>query len=270
MKQFLLILSLILLLSCKTANDSELRKIVYLHHSTGKIVWDGGQKTTSFKIEEFLKKIFNSQNEESLIPKKINNYSKKKYKIEELTFPRKKPYGWRNYPYDYYNIWVKHAGEKPYMKEPTLEILTKKYDIIVMKHCFPVSNIQADATNPNIDSDYKSLANYKLQYIALRNKMHEFTNKKFIVWTGAAQVKSQITEAEAKRAREFFDWVKNVWDQPNDNIFIWDFYSLQTQGELYFKEDLSAGINDSHPSLSFAESAANNFVEFLIAIDLTN
>ena len=51
-----------------------------------------------------------------------------KYFIEEKIFPKAEPYGWNNYPYDYYNIWVKNAGEQPFMEEPTLEILTKEYD----------------------------------------------------------------------------------------------------------------------------------------------
>jgi len=49
------------------------------------------------------------------------------------------------------------------------------------------------------------------------------------LFTGAAQVKSQISEDEAKRAKEFFEWAVKEWDLPNDNIYIWDFYNLQTE-----------------------------------------
>ncbi len=45
---------------------------------------------------------------------------KKTTSLEEVAFPKSKPYGWNNYPYDYYNIWVNNAGPKPFMKEPTL------------------------------------------------------------------------------------------------------------------------------------------------------
>ena len=34
-----------------------------------------------------------------------------------MSFPKPNPYGWNNYPYDYYNIWVKNAGEELYMEE---------------------------------------------------------------------------------------------------------------------------------------------------------
>ena len=88
--------------------------------------------------------------------------------IEEMAFPKASPYGWHNYPYDYYNIWVKNAGNEPFMEEPTLEILTKQYQVVIFKHCFPVSNIQPDQDSADINSDFKSLSNYKLQYLALK------------------------------------------------------------------------------------------------------
>ena len=122
----------------------------------------------------------------------FNKKNNSNYKIADLTFPKETPYGWNNYPYDYYNIWVKHAGENTYMEEPTLEILSKKYEIIVFKHCFPTSRISQDTGTPDINSDEKKIENYKLQYNALKNKMHEFPNNKFIVWTPAVCTKNQF------------------------------------------------------------------------------
>ena len=172
-----------------------------------------------------------------------------------MVFPKASPYGWHNYPYDYYNIWVKNAGNEPYMEEPTLELLTKKYQVIIFKHCYPVSNIKPDKDSADINSDYKSLANYKLQYTVLRDKLYEFPDTKFIIWTGAAQVKSNISEDEALRAKEFFTWVTNEWDLPGDNIHIWDLYGLETEGGLYFKEEYAGSANDSHPNSKFASKA---------------
>ena len=133
----------------------------------------------------------------------------------------------------------------------------KEYQVIIFKHCYPVSNIQADKDSADINSDYKSIANYKLQYAALRDKLHEFPDTKFIFWTGAAQVKSAVSEDEAKRAKEFFTWVINEWDLPGDNIHIWDLYSLETEGGLYFKEEYATSPNDSHPNGEFASKAAS-------------
>jgi len=135
-------------------------------------------------------------------------------------------------------------------------MLTRKYQVIVFKQFFPVCNIKADAGSPDVNSDHKSLANYKLQYLALRDKLHQFPGTKFIVFTGAAQVKAAVSEEEARRAQQFFQWVKQEWDVPNDNIFVWDLYGLQTEGGLFFKEDFATSANNSHPNLKFAAKAA--------------
>jgi hypothetical protein len=189
------------------------------------------------------------------LPMLFDDYNKeqgKKYFIKEMIFPKAEPYGWHNYPYDYYNIWVKNAGNEPYMEEPTLEMLTKDYQIIIFKHCFPVSNIFADEAASDINSNLSTLSNYKLQYSALRDKLHEFPGTKFILFTGAVQVKSNIKEDQAIRARDFFKWVTDEWDLPDDNIFLWDFYSLETEGGLYLKDEYAVSPTNSHPNSEFA------------------
>lgn len=141
------------------------------------------------------------------------------------------------------------------MEEPTLEVLTKEYNVIIFKHCFPVSNIQAEQDSADINSDVQTISNYKLQYNAIRDKLYEYPYVKFILFTGAAQVRSNITEDEAKRASEFFSWVKEDWDISGDNIYLWDLYALQTEGDLYFKNEFAVSSSDSHPNKKFAGKA---------------
>ncbi len=240
--------------------------IVFLHHSTGKIIWSANKN----KAEYYFNKVFNTFN---YVPDFFDDYNRAngtQYLITEQTFPKGTPYGWKNYPYDYYNIWVKNAGDKPFMEEPTLELLTEKYDVIIFKHCFPGSNILEDTGHPDIDSERKSLENYKLQYNALKEKMHEFNDTKFILWTIPALLKQKTSEGNAKRAKEFSDWVKNDWDTPDDNIFIWDFRQIETEGGLYLKTDYSKGANDSHPNLKIAIKAAPLLCTRIIDIIETN
>ncbi len=224
------------IIAAKNAEQmSSSAKVIYLHHSTGGVIWGGGVDTT------------------------ITNYNTNhgtNYSITQMEFPKSSPYGWNNYPYDYWNIWVSHAGPSAYMEEPTLEMLTETYDVIVWKHCFPVSSITADTGSPDITSSVKSEENYKLQYNALKAKMHEFPNKRFIVWTGAALVESATNEAEAERARDFANWIKTTWDEPGDNIYIWDFRNLETGGGLYLLPENAASTSNSHPNATFAASAA--------------
>jgi len=255
----LILLMLIPLNSCKQKEKISDMNILYLHHSTGGVIWQGERPSiitrAARKVSTGLADALGGKARLPLLFENYNNENNKNYVIKEMVFPKASPYGWHNYPYDYYDIWVKHAGNESYMEEPTLEMLTRQYQVILFKHCYPVSNIQADKDSADINSDFKSLANYKLQYEALRDKMHEFSNTKFILWTGAAQVKSAVSEDEATRAREFFTWGKDEWDVPGDNIHIWDLYSLETEGGLYFKEEYATSSNDSHPNTGFAKKA---------------
>ena len=197
--------------------ESNLR-IIFLHHSTGGVIWQGERASIITKAARKISpKLAEMVGKRALIPSLFDKYNKennKNYLIKEMVFPKASPYGWHNYPFDYYNIWVKNAGNEPFMEEPTLEMLTKDYQVIIFKHCYPVSKIQPEKETGDINSDYRSLSNYKLQYEALRDKLHEFPDTKFILFTGASLVKSAVKEDEARRAQEFFKWVTEEWDLP--------------------------------------------------------
>lgn len=242
---------------CDKAEQSKNKEkvnIIFLHHSVGKLIWDGGGSN-----------VFYSQYGDKGVKKTIVK-DNKKYNIEELTFPKNEPYGWNNYPFDYYTIWVKNAGDNPYMEEPTLEMLTKKYNVIIWKHCFPSSEISEEPDNPDINSNIKCIENYKLQYVALREKMHEFPNTKFIVWTIPALVKNETSPFAAKKAQAFNEWVKSEWDLQGDNIYIWDFRELQTQGGLFFYDKYAKNSYDSHPNSEFSAKAAGLLVQRIIDV----
>ncbi len=211
-------------------------RIIFLHHSTGMCIWEGG-------VAEW----FDA----------FNRGAATQYEIVERAFPAESPYGWNNYPFDYWNLWVRHAGERPFKGEPTLEMLAKDFDVVVFKHCFPVSAIEPNTGTPDIQSDDKRIENYQLQYNALRQKLRAFPKTKFIVWTGAALLESETDNASALRAKTFFDWVRTSWDVRGDNIFLWDFRALETDGGLYLKPDASSG--DAHPNPAFSRRVAPLF-----------
>ena len=245
----------------ETTTSKREYKIIFLHHSTGGVISNAGNQPN-----RIIRKIFKPK---SYIAEWFNDYNQKnstKHSIAEQFFPKKELYGWKNYPYDYYNIWVKNAGEQPYLNEPTLEILTRQYDLIIFKHCYPVSNIEEDIHQPDINSEEKRVENYKLQYLALKQKLYEFPNTKFILWTGPAQVQANTTKEQALRSKAFFDWVKNDWDAPNDNIYLWDFYGLETDGSLFLKNENAASSHDSHPGKSFAQKVAPLFCQRIIDV----
>jgi hypothetical protein len=263
---------IILLTSCSNKEESKSNmNIVFLHHSVGEFIWDG--KPPSI-LKRAIKKISpkladNLFNRFADLPnyfKVYNQDNSKNFSITEIDFPKLKPYGWNNNPFDYYNIWVVNEGDQQFLTEPTLEILTKDYEVIIFKHCYPINNIKPNLDSANINSWIPTLDNYKLQYNAIRDKLHMFSDKKFILFTGAAQVQSTLNEEEALRSKMFFDWVINNWDISDDNIYLWDLYSLQTEGGLYLKNEYAMSPNDSHPNKGFASKASKLLFNRIIDI----
>jgi len=218
--------------------------VIFLHHSTGANIWGGG---VSGWIDTY-----NSENGTS-------------YVVTERAFPEG-DYPWANYPYDYWYLWVDNAGPDPIQGQDTLEILTAAYDVIVFKHCFPVSAVVADTGNPDISSETKSIENYTLQYEALKTKLRSFPDTRFLVWTGASLVAGATNEEDATRARQFFDWVRNTWDEPGDNIFLWDFWQLETEGGLYLLDEHAASTTDSHPNEDFSAAVAPLFGNRIVQV----
>jgi uncharacterized protein YjdB len=211
-------------------------RIAYLHHSTGNAVWSGG-------VPQFFAA--------------YNAAHGTQYQITEIQYPDTGGgYPWANYPYDYWNLWVNHTGTSQDRGELNLDQIAANYDVIVFKHCFPVSAINADDGNPSVSSSTQTIANYQLQYAALNNRLKQFPTKKFIIWTGAALTSATTNAAQAQRARDFFAWVRTTWDQPGDNIFVWDFDTLETGGGLYMNDAYANSPSDPHPNSGFSATVA--------------
>ena len=253
----LVVVSVILLSGCsghdgykeRLSKEVGVVNVLFLHHSTGNNIYKGGVKAW-----------FDSYDKDN----------KPEINFVETYFPKKKRYryfgyGWDNYPYDYYNLWVKHGDAASYKNEPTLKTLAPLWNVIIFKHCFPASAILEDG-KPDIGSAVKTLANYKLQYGALKKKLHEYPGTKFILWTGAALTEKSTKPDRAKRAKEFFDWVKNVWDEPGDNIYLWDFYGLETDGGLYMRDEYATSPTNSHPNKEFSKKVAPLFCRKVVDV----
>lgn len=218
--------------------------VIFLHHSTGGVIWNGGVAAV------------------------IDNYNalnNKSYTVTEEAYPDA-PYPWANYPYDYWHLWVESGGQAAAEGVPTLESFTTNYDVVIFKHCFPVSGINADTGSPDISSSSKTIENYQLQYAALKERLHQYPDTRFLLWTGAALVESASSPEDGQRARQFFDWVKQQWDESDDNIFLWDFYELETEGGNFLLDQYSAGGGDSHPSSTFAQTVAPLFAQRIIDV----
>ena len=265
MKQtFIFSLLLALLFGGKlSAQDA---KVIFLHHSTGGLIYNDGHVADSIQA--------------------YNERHGTNYFIKDRNFPYK-PYAWLNYPYDYWNIWLngycdQYKKEKTYRNVECLEDLCREYDIIIFKHCYPGADILEDTGEPDISSDRKSLENYKLQYRALRDKFREFPDNDFIVWTLVPRHRLDANSPEnAPRTKQFVDWVKNEWlseeGKTDDNIHIFDYFSLAAELNtmpraprvpycLKYEYERSHDKKDSHPNQLASEKIGPEFYRFIVRV----
>jgi hypothetical protein len=229
---------------------AESSNIIFLHHSTGKCIYQGGGRSF-LRYRHGVREWF----------RKYNRSMGCNYRFDTMVFPHQ-PYPWSNYPYDYWLIWVDNQG---YQGQQSLEELAEKYDVIIWKHCFPVCMMQQDEES-DVRSPIKTLDNYKLQYDALKQKMRQFPQTRFIVWTGAAMLETNISAEEGRRAKEFFSWVRDEWDEKNDNIFIWDFFQIEAGKGCFLKPEYAQGIKDPHPNKYLSRMAAPLFCRRIVDV----
>ncbi len=230
------------------------QKVVFLHHSTGRNVFTEGN-----------------------VKALIDEYNKANHRSVEFTariFPNT-PWPWSNYPFDYWKLWIDGSCSSQNPNIECIQTLAKKYDMVIMKHCYPGSAIKPNTGKPDVTSETKTLENYKEQYRALRSLFDSFPDTKFMVWTLAPLHRMATTPEAAGRAREFVEWVKNDWlkedNKPHPNIYIFDFFchlaeldANPAQGVRYclrydFERDHSKG--DSHPNLAANKHAGPLFVK---------
>jgi hypothetical protein len=242
-------------LSLSAASFSQ--SVIFLHHSTGQAVYFEGD-----------------------VPGWIANYNaahSKNYQVTERSFPNT-PYPWNNYPYDYWNLWVNNACDNSDPDIACLSSLCTNYNVIIFKHCFPGADIMEDDGNPSVSSSYQTLANYKLQYRALRDVLDTYPDNKFIVWTLAPLHRLDTRVERAARARQFVDWVKNEWltedGKAHPNIYIFDFFGYVAESNptppngqvncLKYDYEISHTDFDSHPNILANQTVGPIFAQFIV------
>ena len=232
------------------------QKVIFLHHSTGGNLYTQGN-----------------------VPQWISDYNSAHnthIDITERAYPDT-PYPWSNYPYDYWNLWVNGSCNEAQPGIECIESLTKTYQVIIFKHCFLGAAIQAESGDPDVSSENRTLANYKLQYRALRDLMDKYPRNLFLVWTLVPLHRLATNAEEAARASEFVKWVKSEWltedGKEHKNIKIFDFWGLTAESDttlvngqlncLKYDYEGSHTDGDSHPNFTANQTIGPWFAEFI-------
>lgn len=233
---------------CATVNNAYSQKVIFLHHSTGNNVYKEGNVIS-------LMDSYNKANGRSLV-------------ITERSYPND-PWTWSNYPYDYWKLWIGGSCNPANPNIECMNTLASKYDMVILKHCFPGADILPNTGKPDVNSDVKTLENYKEQYRALRSLFDSYPRTKFMIWTLTPLHRLDTSPENALRAYEFVKWVNKEWltedGKSHPNIIIFDFYSLiaELNGNqansvrycLKYDFEKSHTDSDSHPNV-----VANQYV----------
>lgn len=240
-------------------NSVKSQDVIFLHHSTGGNVYKEGNVPGWFE--------------------KYNAKHKTDYQITERSYPNK-PYPWRNYPFDYWSLWVDGNCNSDSSGIECLESICEDYDVVIWKHCFPGAAVLESSDEGDITSSLKTLANYKEQYRALLEKMDELNDTKFVVWTLAPLHRLSTGSVNRMRAKEFVDWVNNEWLQEDGkdhpNIYIFDFFSLAAEQDenpenglqycLKYEYERSHEKSDSHPNKLANETIGPKFAQQIVDV----
>ncbi len=231
--------------------------ILFLHHSTGGAVYSEGSVSDWFDA--------------------YNTAHGTQYNISQRGYPNS-PYAWKNYPYDYWYLWVDGHCDSSQSGIECLDSLAADHDMIILKHCYPGADIRADSGTPDVASETKTLGNYKLQYRALRQLMDSYPDTMFMFWTLAPRHRLATNDENAARAAEFVDWVKNEFltedGEPHPNIFIFDFFGVVAESDtdpaqgkvncLKYDYEKSHTGSNSHPNTLANETAGPIFSQAIV------
>jgi len=148
----------------------------------------------------------------------------------------------------------------------------RQNDIIMFKSCFPNSNIIAEGEAPgNANDKTMTVWNFKAIMNELKGVFQRHPQKTFIYVTSPPLAQFETNADNAKRARQFADWVKTEYLRDYGaqtglkNLLIFDFYDILADSDNMLKKEYMSRENDSHPNVAGCKIATDAFISFLAA-----
>jgi len=134
-----------------------------------------------------------------------------------------------------------------------------KHDVIIIKSCYPNSNIKSDDELQTIKSHYGSIASFFAQH----------SNKQLIIITSPPLVPLRTNTANAARARELALWLSHETFNANINVF--DFFDMLADHANDHVNMLRRTYRrllpfDSHPNKQASKNIAPKLVRRIIDV----
>jgi hypothetical protein len=221
-----------------------LHKMVFMHHSVGYgILHEGGLRDSLLALGVLVKGATygDSLGETTDISDWVPKFQKEMDKI--LTF--------------------KAHPDKYYSDRSSNEIVT-------FKSCFPNSDITADGSGLGDPlSKERTLANYKAAFSQLKNEISKHKDKLFIYVTAPPLVPEETSAQNARRAREFNNWLMNEYlpecreSSGLQNFWIFNLFDVLADKDNFLKAEYRRNKpHNSHPNSEANRLAALKYLEF--------
>lgn len=146
----------------------------------------------------------------------------------------------------------------------------KENDIIMFKSCYPNSDIVSEgAKSGDPYSEQRTMSNSKAVLDSLQAIFAEHPDKIFIYVTAPPLNRDRTNLENAKRAREFNNWVKNdflnSYKEQTDlnNLFVFDLFDILADSDNVLDSRFVIRENDSHPNFEGNKKATKEFLKFI-------
>ncbi len=157
-----------------------------------------------------------------------------------------------------------------FANDKSLDELADDYGVVIMKHCYPSSNILRDTGNTDPTSERRSIENYKSVYRSLRAEFNKYPDTIFILWTLPPLHRLASEPDNAARATEFSEWMTTDFlteSGQTPNIYVWDFRKIVMDPEtnfLKYEYEKEHENRDSHPNEAANNAAGPQFAQFIV------
>jgi hypothetical protein len=248
MKTLTAILLVSFLLSVSSFSQNlKFRSGGFLHHSTGECIWGPNGSSTSVPQQMV---IYNSSH---------GFTGTNAVTMSELWWPAEDDNEWCRW-HRIFNNQDTGANIQP---------LYASNRIIVIKSCFPSSNVEAwGVPGDTTDPEYKTVLNYKWHWRNIIKVMRAHPQNFFVIWTNAPLVPSQTNSTESFFAHCFCKWAKDTLAAGLDpvtgnfpqNVYVFDFFHKLTGSNWMMLLQYAQGSEDSHPNAAATQLVAPQFV----------
>lgn len=143
-------------------------------------------------------------------------------------------------------------------------------DIIMFKSCFPNSDIVDEGTSPgDPTSPNRTMANFKAAFEEMMKEFSAYPNKLFIYVTAPPLVPKASSPDNARRAREFNNWVKGEYLEKYrkqtglNNLLVFDLFDVLADENNFLRKEYRKKDTDSHPNAVGGMAATESFIRFL-------